>query len=46
LTANALRDWCRFRGTGTSYIEPGSPLQNPYVEAFSILLEVRVLVQN
>jgi hypothetical protein len=25
LTANALRDWCRFAGTGTSYIEPGSP---------------------
>jgi putative transposase len=21
-TANALRDWCRFAGTGTSYIEP------------------------
>jgi putative transposase len=29
LTANALRDWCRFTGTGTSYIEPGSPWQNP-----------------
>src|SRR5262249_17362369 len=23
LTANALRDWCRFTRTGTSYIEPG-----------------------
>jgi putative transposase len=23
LTANALRDWCRFTGTGTSDIEPG-----------------------
>jgi putative transposase len=34
LTANALRDWCRFTGTGTSYIEPGSPWQNPYVESF------------
>jgi transposase InsO family protein len=34
LTANALRDWCRFAGTGTSYIEPGSPWQNPYVESF------------
>ncbi len=32
-TANALRDWCRFTGTGTSYIEPGSPWQNPYVES-------------
>jgi putative transposase len=34
LTANALRDWCRFSGAGTSYIEPGSPWQNPYVESF------------
>ena len=34
LTANALRDWCRFGGTGTSYIEPGSPWQNPFVESF------------
>ncbi len=25
LTANALRDWCRFGGAGSSYIEPGSP---------------------
>jgi putative transposase len=60
LTANALRDWCRFTGAGTSYIEPGSPWQNPYVEsfggrlrdellaveAFSSLLEARVLVQD
>ena len=34
LTANSLRDWCRFTGAGTSYIEPGSPWQNPYVESF------------
>jgi putative transposase len=34
LTANALRDWCRLTGAGTSYIEPGSPWQNPYVESF------------
>ncbi len=33
-TAHALRDWCRFSGAGTSYIEPGSPWQNPYVERF------------
>jgi putative transposase len=57
---HALRDWCRFTGTGTSYIEPGSPWQNPYVEsfggrlrdellaveAFSSLLEARVLVED
>jgi putative transposase len=34
LTANALRDWCRLTRTGTSYIEPGSPWQTPYVESF------------
>jgi putative transposase len=34
LTANALRDWCRFNHAGISYIEPGSPWQNPYVESF------------
>jgi len=35
LTANALRDWCRFSGTGTAFIEPGAPWQNPYVESFN-----------
>ncbi len=34
LTANALRDWCRFGGAGTSYIDPGSPWQNPWVESY------------
>jgi putative transposase len=34
LTANALRDWCRFARAGSAYIEPGSPWQNPYVESF------------
>ena len=34
LTANALRDWCRFSRAGSAYIEPGSPWQNPYVESF------------
>src|SRR4029450_6873633 len=33
LTANALRDWCRFSGAGASYIEPGSPWQNPFGES-------------
>jgi putative transposase len=35
LTANALRDWCRFTGAGTSYIDPGSPWQNPWVESYA-----------
>lgn len=34
LTANALRDWCRFSGAGSSYIEPGAPWENPFVESF------------
>src|SRR5207248_8676468 len=34
LTANALRDWCRFSKAGSAYIEPGSPWQNPDVESF------------
>ncbi len=33
--AAAIRDWCRFAGVGTSFIEPGSPWQNPYVESFN-----------
>jgi len=34
LTANALRDWCRFSRAGSAYIDPGSPWQNAYVESF------------
>jgi putative transposase len=33
--AQALRDWCRFTGTATGYIEPGAPWQNPFVESFN-----------
>ncbi|MDP8929962.1 MAG: IS3 family transposase [Actinomycetota bacterium] len=43
LTANALRDWCRFSGTGASYIEPGSPWENPYVESFGSRLRDELL---
>jgi putative transposase len=43
LTANALRDWCRFNQAGTSYIEPGSPWQNPYVESFGSRLRDELL---
>ena len=35
MTANALRDWCRFQTTDTSYIEPGHPWENPFVESFN-----------
>ena len=34
MTANAIRDWCRFSRAGSAYIEPGSPWENPYVESF------------
>ena len=34
MTANALCDWCRFSGAERSFIEPGSPWQNPFVESF------------
>ncbi len=33
LIAWTLRDWCRLKGTVTSYIEPGSPWENPFVDA-------------
>ena len=35
LIAWALRDWCRLRRVAISYIEPGSPWENPYVESFN-----------
>jgi putative transposase len=35
MTAHALRDWCRLTSTATSYIEPGSPWQNPFAESFN-----------
>jgi putative transposase len=35
LIAWALRDWCRLSDTATSYIKPGSPWENAYVESFN-----------
>ncbi len=43
LTANALRDWCRFGGSGAAYIDPGSPWQNPFVESFGSRVRDEVL---
>ncbi len=34
MTAHALQDWCQLSKTGTVFIEPGSPWQNPFVESF------------
>jgi len=33
--ARAIQDWCRQTGAQSSYIDPGSPWQNPYVESFN-----------
>ncbi len=34
MTAHALRAWCEESGTGTVFINPGAPWQNPFVESF------------
>jgi putative transposase len=34
MTAHALIDWCAAQSTLTSYIDPGAPWQNPFVESF------------
>jgi putative transposase len=33
--AYAVADWCRFNGTGTVFIDPGSPWQNAWIESFN-----------
>ena len=43
MTANAIRDWCRLGGSGRSFIEPGSPWQNPFVESFGSRVRDEVL---
>ena len=43
LTAGAIRDWCRTSGTDSSYIEPGSPWENPFVESFGSRVRDEVL---
>jgi putative transposase len=43
LTAAVLREWCRQGATGTAYIEPGSPWQNPFVESFNSRLRDELL---
>ncbi len=43
LIAWALRDWCRGHGPATSYIEPGSPWENPYVESFNARIRDELL---
>ncbi len=43
LTSNALRDWCRLGNTGSVFIDPGSPWQNPFVESFGSRVRDEVL---
>jgi transposase InsO family protein len=43
LIAFTLRDWCRSAGTATSYIEPGSPWENAYVESFNARIRDELL---
>lgn len=35
MAAWALRDYCRLAGTRSSYIEPCSPWENPFIESFN-----------
>lgn len=36
--AHALNDWCRFNGSGSMFIDPGSPWQNAWIESFNARL--------
>ena len=33
--AHAVADWCRFTGTDSVFIDPGSPWQNAWIESFN-----------
>jgi putative transposase len=41
--AYAVADWCRFNGTDTVFIDPGSPWQNAWIESFNGRLRDEVL---
>ncbi len=43
MIAWALRDWCHTSGTATSYIEPGSPWENPFVESYNARMRDELL---
>lgn len=43
MIAWTLRDWCKSAGAATSYIEPGSPWENPYVESFNVRIRDELL---
>ncbi len=33
--AHTVADWCRFTGTNSVFIDPGSPWQNAWIESFN-----------
>ena len=33
--AYAIADWCKFNGSATTFIDPGSPWQNAHIESFN-----------
>jgi putative transposase len=35
LASHAIADWCRFTGTGSVFIDPGSPWQNAWIESLN-----------
>jgi putative transposase len=43
--AHAIADWCRFSGTGSIFIDPGSPWQNAWCESFNGRLRDEMLNQ-
>lgn len=36
--AHSINDWCRFNGSGSLFIDPGSPWQNGWIESFNARL--------
>jgi len=43
--ANAVCDWWRFNGTGTVFIDSGSPWQNAWIKSFNGRLRDELLTQ-
>jgi len=41
--AHAINDWCRFNGSDSLFIDPGSPWQNCWIESFNARLRDEML---
>ena len=46
LIAHVLQKWCIGSGTGTAYIPPGSPWDNPFVESSMAALGMNSLISS